>query len=44
MCIRDSAETAWVKSEMMHFDGDRAAVRAAATQYALKTLLDLLQQ
>jgi nicotinamide-nucleotide amidase len=38
------AETAWVKSEMMHFDGDRAAVRAAATQYALKTLLDLLQQ
>jgi nicotinamide-nucleotide amidase len=38
------AETAWVKSEVMHFDGDRAAVRAATTQYALKILLDLLQQ
>jgi nicotinamide-nucleotide amidase len=37
------AETAWVKSEVMHFDGDRAAVRAATTQYALKILLDLLQ-
>jgi nicotinamide-nucleotide amidase len=38
------AETAWVKTEQMHFDGDRAAVREAATQHALKTLLDLLQQ
>ena len=37
------AETAWVKSEVMHFDGDRAAVRAATTQYALRILLDLLQ-
>ena len=37
------AETAWVKSEVMHFVGDRAAVRAATTQYALKILLDLLQ-
>ena len=38
------AETAWVKTELMHFHGDRAAVREAATQHALKTLLDLLQQ
>ena len=38
------AETAWVKTERMHFDGDRAAVREAATHHALKTLLDLLQQ
>jgi nicotinamide-nucleotide amidase len=38
------AETAWVKTELMHFAGDRAAVREAATQHALKTLLDLLQQ
>ncbi len=38
------AETAWVKTECMHFSGDRAAVREAATQHALKTLLDLLQQ
>ena len=38
------AETAWVKTEVMHFAGDRAAVREAAAQHALKTLLDLLQQ
>jgi nicotinamide-nucleotide amidase len=38
------AETAWVKTERMHFDGDRAAVRDAAVHHALKTLLDLLQQ
>ena len=38
------AETAWVKTEVMHFSGDRAAVREAATHHALKTLLDLLQQ
>ena len=38
------AETAWVKTERMHFDGDRAAVRDAAAHHALKTLLDLLQQ
>ena len=38
------AETAWVKTELMHFVGDRAAIREAATQHALKTLLDLLQQ
>jgi len=28
----------------MHFRGDRAAVREAATQHALQTLLSLLQQ
>lgn len=38
------AETPWVKTEVMHFSGDRAAVREATTQHALKTLLDLLQQ
>ena len=38
------AETAWVKTELMHFSGDRAAVREASAQHALKTLLDLLQQ
>ncbi len=38
------AETAWVKTERMHFDGDRAAVRDAAVHHALKNLLDLLQQ
>jgi len=38
------AETAWVKTERMQFNGDRAAVREAATEHALRTLLDLLQQ
>ena len=38
------AETAWVKTDVMHFSGDRAAVREATVQHALKTLLDLLQQ
>ena len=38
------AETAWVKTERMHFDGERVAVREAATQHALQTLLSLLQQ
>jgi nicotinamide-nucleotide amidase len=38
------AETAWVKTELMRFAGDRAAVREATVQHALKTLLDLLQQ
>jgi nicotinamide-nucleotide amidase len=37
------AETAWVKTEVMHFKGDRAAVREAATHHALKTLFDLLR-
>ena len=38
------AETAWVKTELMHFEGDRAAVREATVTHALKTLLQLLQQ
>jgi nicotinamide-nucleotide amidase len=38
------AETAWVKTDVMHFSGDRAAVREATVRHALKTLLDLLQQ
>jgi nicotinamide-nucleotide amidase len=38
------AETAWVKTDVMHFSGNRAAVREATVQHALKTLLDLLQQ
>jgi nicotinamide-nucleotide amidase len=38
------AETAWVKTEVMHFNGDRAAVREATTEHALQTLLNMLQQ
>ena len=38
------AETAWVKTEVMHFEGDRAAVREATVQHALTVLLDLLHQ
>ncbi|WP_310625345.1 CinA family protein [Limnohabitans sp.] len=38
------AETAWVKTQRMHFAGDRAAVREATVQRALQTLIDLLQQ
>ncbi len=38
------AEAAWVKTELMHFAGDRAAVREATVQHALKTLRDLLQR
>lgn len=38
------AESAWVKTECLHLAGDRAAVREAAVQHALKTLVDLLSQ
>ncbi len=38
------AETAWVKTECVHFKGDRAAVREATLQHALRTLLHWLQQ
>ena len=38
------AETAWVKTECVHFKGDRAAVREATLQHALATLLHWLQQ
>lgn len=38
------AETAWVKTECKHFEGDRATVREATVQHALSTLLQWLQQ
>lgn len=38
------AETAWVKLETCHFEGDRAAVRLATQQHALNQLLALLNQ
>lgn len=38
------AETAWVKTELMHFTGDRQAVREATVKHSLQTLLNLLQQ
>ena len=38
------AETAWVKVETCHFEGDRAAVRLATQQHALNQLLVLLNQ
>jgi nicotinamide-nucleotide amidase len=36
------AETAWVKVQTCHFEGDRAAVRQATLQHALSHLLLLL--
>jgi nicotinamide-nucleotide amidase len=38
------AETAWVKVQTCHFDGDRAAVRQATQAHALRQLLVLLNQ
>ncbi len=38
------AETAWVKVETRHFEGDRASVRQATLTHALGQLLELLQQ
>jgi nicotinamide-nucleotide amidase len=38
------AETAWVKVQTCHFQGDRAAVRQATLTHALGQLLELLQQ
>jgi len=38
------AETAWVKVQTCHFEGDRAAVRQATRAHALGQLLALLQQ
>ncbi len=38
------AETAWVKVDTRHFEGDRAAVRQATQQHALSQLLVLLNQ
>jgi nicotinamide-nucleotide amidase len=36
------AETAWVKTELKHFAGGRAAVREATVQHALQTLVSWL--
>jgi len=36
------AETAWIKVETCHFEGDRAAVRLATHAHALERLLALL--
>jgi nicotinamide-nucleotide amidase len=38
------ADTAWVKTECVQFKGDRAAVREATLQHAMRTLLHWLQQ
>ena len=38
------AETAWVKTECVQLNGDRAAVREATLQHALATLLHWLRQ
>jgi nicotinamide-nucleotide amidase len=38
------AESAWVKVQTCHFEGDRAAVRQATLAHALGQLLELLQQ
>ena len=38
------ADTAWVKTECVHFNGDRAAVREATLQHAMRTVLHWLQQ
>lgn len=37
------AETAWLKTEMMHFTGDRQAVREATLMHALQTVVQLLK-
>ncbi len=41
---RDPATAPWVKTETVHFDGDRAAVRTATIITALQTLVGLLKQ
>ena len=38
------ADTAWVKTERQHFDGDRAQVRHATVQHALRSLFQWLGQ
>jgi nicotinamide-nucleotide amidase len=37
------AETAWVKVQTCHFEGDRAAVRQATHLHAIQRLLELLE-
>ena len=34
----------WVKTERQHFDGDRAQVRRATVQHALRSLLQWMGQ
>jgi nicotinamide-nucleotide amidase len=36
------AETAWIKTEVKHFAGGRAAIREATVQHAIQTLLEWL--
>ena len=38
------AETAWVKVQTCHFEGDRAAVRQATHAHAIERLLELWHQ
>ena len=38
------ADTAWVKTERQHFDGNRAQVRQATVQHALRHLLQWMGQ
>lgn len=41
---RDMAKAPWVKTQTLHIDGDRAAVRTQSIVIALRTLVSLLQQ
>ncbi len=36
------AESAWIKTELCHFEGDRSEVRAQAMRHALKTMAELI--
>jgi nicotinamide-nucleotide amidase len=38
------AETAWVRSECVHFQGDRAAVRNATVNHSLRVLIEFLRK
>jgi len=41
---RGAQQAAWVKTETLHFAGDRAAVRTQSIVVALQRLIDLLRQ
>jgi nicotinamide-nucleotide amidase len=41
---RDPAKAPWVKTQTLHIDGDRAAVRTQSIVVALRTLVGLLQR
>jgi len=41
---RAAQQAAWVKTETLHFDGDRAAVRTQSIVVALQRLIALLRQ